>query len=98
MSNPFYTAIYELVAQIPNGRVTSYGAIARALGHPRSARTVGWAMAHCPEGLPWQRVVMADGAIAAGEYAALRRAILEDEGVSFLPDGRVDMKKAGWTP
>jgi methylated-DNA-protein-cysteine methyltransferase-like protein len=71
----------------------SYGQIARELGKPRGARQVGWAMRHCPEGLPWWRVVMADGAITGGDYAAMRRAELEAEGVKFLPDGRVDMKK-----
>ena len=89
--NPFFQQVYAIVAQIPEGRVMSYGQIAHALGRPRAAREVGWAMRHCPEGLPWQRVVMANGAIAGGEYAALRRQLLEDEGVAFLDDGRVDM-------
>jgi len=86
----FAQAVYEIVASIPHGCVISYGDIARALGNPRGARQVGWAMANCPEGLPWWRVVMADGKIAGGEWAGQRRAMLEDEGVPFLPDGRVD--------
>jgi methylated-DNA-protein-cysteine methyltransferase-like protein len=57
---------------------------------------VGWAMANCPENLPWQRVVMADGSVAGGTWAEIRRVLLKDEGVSFLPNGRVDMKKCAW--
>jgi methylated-DNA-protein-cysteine methyltransferase-like protein len=50
----------------------------------------------CPEHLPWQRVVKADGTIAGNAtYAAIRREALQAEGVPFLPDGRVDMKQCG---
>jgi len=88
--------VYEIVGQIPYGKVISYGEIARMLGRPRAAREVGWAMRNCPDGLPWQRVVMADGSIAGGIYTDMRRAILESEGVAFLPDGRVDMSGCRW--
>ena len=94
--NPFFKQVYAIVEQIPPGKVVSYGQIARMLGRPRAAREVGWAMRCCPESLPWQRVVMADGSITGGEYAELRRALLEDEGVTFLPDGRVDMGFCRW--
>jgi methylated-DNA-protein-cysteine methyltransferase-like protein len=87
----FFERVYDIVARVPHGRVVSYGQIARVLGNPRAARGVGWACAVCPEHLPWQRVVMADGAIAGGAFADMRRALLESEGVTFLPDGRVDM-------
>ena len=60
---------------------------------PRAARQVGWAIAKSEIDIPWQRVVKADGAVAGGEHAQLRRALLEAEGVGFLPDGRVDMEK-----
>ncbi len=66
------------------------------LGSPRAARQVGWAMRRCPDGLPWQRVVMADGTITGGAYAERRRALLEAEGVRFLPVGRVDMRACRW--
>ena len=62
----FFARVYDIVAQIPYGRATSYGQIARLLGSPRAARQVGWAMSTCPEELPWHRVVKADGSIAAG--------------------------------
>jgi len=91
MSNPFFEQVYAIVGQIPRGRVMSYGQIARELGRPRAAREVGWAMRYCPDHLPWQRVVKADGAITGGEYADMRRQLLAAEGVAFLPDGRVDM-------
>jgi methylated-DNA-protein-cysteine methyltransferase-like protein len=94
--NPFFEQVYAIVERIPCGRAVSYGQIARMLGRPRAAREVGWAMRCCPEGLPWQRVVMADGSVTGGVYADMRRALLEDEGVAFLPDGRVDMDVCGW--
>ena len=90
--NTFFGQVYAIVGQIPYGQVASYGQIALMLGQPRAARQVGWAMRCCPDNLPWQRVVMADGSITGGVYADVRRALLEAEGVAFLPDGRVDMK------
>ena len=83
----FYARVYALVGQIPPGRVVSYGQIAWALGAPRMARQVGWAMRRCSDALPWQRVVRADGSIAGGGYAALRRALLEGEGIPSPPTG-----------
>ena len=83
----FYARVYALVGQIPPGRVVSYGQIAWALGAPRMARQVGWAMRRCSDALPWQRVV---------RYAALRRALLEGEGIPFTADGRVDMARCAW--
>ncbi|MEA4964413.1 MAG: MGMT family protein [Oscillospiraceae bacterium] len=96
MEHSFFECVYQAVARIPPGKVVSYGQIAWMLGAPRAARQVGWAMRRCPDGLPWQRVVMADGSVAGGEFAALRRALLEGEGVAFLPDGRVDMARCQW--
>jgi len=91
--NPFYAQVYEIVKKVPCGKVISYGLIARILGRPRSAREVGRAMRICPEpdNIPWQRVVMADGSITGGQFADMRKAMLESEGVLFLPDGRVNM-------
>ena len=89
--NEFYSQVYELVEKIPRGKVISYSQIARVLGYPRAARAVGRAMRFCPEHLPWQRVVMADGAITGGA-SDIRRSFLEAEGVFFLSDGRVNMK------
>ena len=93
---PFNEQVYSIVEKIPCGMVVSYGQIAWMLGRPRGARLVGWAMRNCPEHLPWQRVVKADGTIADGGHPEIRRALLEAEGVPFLPDGRVDMKNCLW--
>jgi len=93
----FNKRVYGIVAEIPFGKVISYGEIARILGRPRSAREVGWAMRHCPDHLPWQRVVMADGSITGGIYAEIRKALLELENVTFLPNGKVDMTTSRWT-
>jgi methylated-DNA-protein-cysteine methyltransferase-like protein len=92
----FAEQVYEIVARIPKGKVVTYGSIARMLGKPRGAREVGWAMRNCPEGYPWQRVVMADGSITGGGYAEMRRDLLESEGVVFTGDGKVDMKECRW--
>lgn len=91
MAESFFQSVYAVVAQIPYGRVMTYGDIAKALGYPRRARFVGFAMRACPDHLPWHRVVMADGSITGGEWAPIRRSLLKEEGVPFLPDGRVDL-------
>ena len=96
MQETLFSRVYEIVARIPEGRVASYGQIALMLGQPRGARQVGWAMRACPDGLPWQRVVRNNGEIAGGGYAEVRRALLEGEGIAFLPDGRIDMEKCRW--
>ena len=92
----FSEQVYSIIEQIPFGKVVSYGQIAKMLNRPRAAREVGWAMRHCPEGLPWQRVVMADGSITGGVYAELRKSLLQSENVVFLPDGRVNMELCRW--
>jgi methylated-DNA-protein-cysteine methyltransferase related protein len=90
--NSFFQQVYAVVGQIPSGSVVSYGQIARMMGRPRAAREVGRAMRYCPEELPWQRVVMADGSIKGGMSADMRKVLLKAEGVTFLKDGRVDME------
>lgn len=94
----FYERVYEVVALIPPGKVVSYGQIAALLGNPRGARMVGWALRACPEELPWQRVVMADGSITGGVWAELRRELLLEEGIELSLDGRVDMNRYRWMP
>lgn len=94
----FFARVYEVVALVPRGKVISYGQIAALLGSPRSARQVGWALSTCPEELPWQRVVKADGSVTGGEYEELRRKLLAEEQVEFLTDGRVNMEAHRWSP
>jgi methylated-DNA-protein-cysteine methyltransferase-like protein len=97
----FYAAVYRLVAQIPAGKVTSYGQIARWLGHPSAARAVGYALHAVPAGsdIPWQRVINAAGRISSRcdrHYEAIQRALLEAEGVRFDSYGNVDLGRFGW--
>jgi methylated-DNA-protein-cysteine methyltransferase-like protein len=96
----FFEQVYVLVRCIPPGTVASYGQIARMLGQPHAARTVGWALRGTPEesAIPWQRVVNAAGRISISdpEAAAEQRRLLEGEGVVFDPDDRIDMTRFGW--
>lgn len=92
----FSARVYRLVALIPRGKVLSYGRIARMLGAPGAARQVGWAMRHCPDDLPWHRVVKADGTIAKGGFPPLRRAMLEAEGIRFTEEGVLDTGRHLW--
>lgn len=92
--------VYRLVKQIPRGRVTTYGAIAKAIREPGGARVVGYAMAATPsgKGIPWHRVVSAGGKIRMPEpHASRQRRLLETEGVA-LGVHSVDMKIYGWLP
>ena len=92
----FSQRVYQIVSRIPYGRVVSYGQVAFALGSPRSARQVGWAMHKCPEDVPWHRVVNGKGMISLpSPGSALQRALLEDEGVVFDND-RIDLDRYGW--
>lgn len=98
----FNARVYAVVSSIPPGRVMGYGHVAGALGHPRMARQVGWALAALPagSGVPWQRVIRSSGALALqGDptRGALQRALLEEEGVRFDGD-RVPMDRYGWAP
>lgn len=94
----FFRRVYGLTRRIPRGRVTTYGALARALGVPRGARTVGWALGACPEDVPWHRVVNAQGGISFRPSPGFRlqRALLRAEGVRFNRRGRIDLMKYGW--
>ena len=96
-----FERIYEVVRAIPRGTVASYGQVARLAGNPRWARVVGYAL-HVnpdPEETPCYRVVTKDGRTSpAFAYGGsdIQRAMLEADGVEFLPDGRVDMARFAW--
>jgi methylated-DNA-protein-cysteine methyltransferase-like protein len=101
MTTLFFQQVHQVVRLIPPGCVATYGQIACLLGQPRAARTVGWALRSTPEDgdVPWQRVLNARGAISFGVRspgASLQRALLEEEGVVFDDQGRVDLKVYGW--
>ena len=91
--------VYQLVKQIPRGRVLSYGALAKFLRLPGGARTAGRAMSATPsgKGIPWHRVVGERGKILIREpYASLQKKLLESEGVK-VTESRVDLKTHLWT-
>jgi methylated-DNA-protein-cysteine methyltransferase-like protein len=97
----FYDAVYILVRDIPRGRVMTYGQVAAALGAPRAARAVGYAMRAAPDGVPWQRVLNRHGGISPrgeGEGALVQRTLLERERVKFRNDDTCDLKKYRWEP
>ena len=97
-SPTFFVRVYTLVRRVPHGRVVTYGQVARALGAPRAARTVGWAMRVAPESVPWHRVVNARGEIALRPTTGYheQRARLKAEGIRFDRAGRIDLDKYGW--
>ena len=89
---PLVTAISEAIRKVPRGRVSTYGAIARAAGYPRCARHVGRVLKQVA-GLPWQRILGSGGRISLSREAALeQRFLLESEGVRFRGK-RVDLKQ-----
>lgn len=91
----FHARVYAVVHTVPAGFVTTYGDVAAALGSPRVARHVGWALAALEdESVPWHRVINAKGEISGRgelERADLQRTLLELEGVVFR-NHRVDLK------
>jgi len=96
-----YQQIYQMVSLIPEGRVASYGQIARLIGLPRNARQVGYALAALPEEheIPWHRVVNIKGEISSRSkagYEDYQRILLEEEGVEFSPAGRIYLKQFLW--
>ncbi|KEZ78938.1 MGMT family protein [Salinisphaera hydrothermalis] len=99
MSSPLsHERIFAVVRRIPLGRVATYGQIARLVGRPRAARQIGYAMHRCPPGLPWHRVINAQGRISLppdSTSALTQRRRLIEEGVVFIA-GRVDLTRYGW--
>ena len=94
-----FTLIHQQVARIPFGRVCTYGQIAKLVGNPRLSRVVGYALKAAPDDLPCQRVVTKDGTLIDAFTPMGRethRLLLEMEGVTFTPDGRVEMEKYYW--
>ena len=105
----FNRQVWALVRQIPPGKVTTYGQIAALIGPPPGtdpkgylafgARWVGGAMADCPAGVPWQRVINSQGKVSLrpASGGSNQRQLLESEGVTFDERDRVDFKTYGWS-
>ncbi|GAB2839162.1 MGMT family protein [Ferruginibacter profundus] len=100
----FFQDVYEVVRQIPKGRVTSYGAIAAYLGTRLSARMVGWAMngaGSATPKVPAQRVVNRNGMLSGKHHfgtPTLMEELLKKDGVAVKNDTVVDFKKRFWDP
>lgn len=97
-----YRAVWKTIADIPFGKVATYGQIAELAGLPRQARLVGYALHNTPDGcaLPWHRVINAQGRISFPKDSEPYRRQLErlsEEGVEFI-GGRVDLQLYRWRP
>jgi len=94
--------VYDIVRQIPAGRVMTYGQIAEILGEGYTARTVGYVMHGADsENVPWQRVINAQGKCSTGKMTLpvnLQQSLLESEGIAFNANGKCDLNVVLWTP
>jgi methylated-DNA-protein-cysteine methyltransferase-like protein len=103
----YYEQVWNIVRQIPFGKVAAYGQIAKMIPPPAGVeieayaafapRWVGGAMAACPDDVPWQRVINSQGKISEREGAQRQRQLLESEEIIFDAKDRVDLKKYGWS-
>jgi len=99
----FFERVYELVKQIPFGKVCTYGIIAKSLGATRSARMVGWAMnaSHNREDIPAHRVVNRNGLLTGKHHfegTHLMQQLLESEGIEIKDNKIVNLEKHLWSP
>src|SRR5215207_9146064 len=94
--------VYDIVSQIPPGRVMTYGQIAGILGEGYTPRTVGYVMHGADsEKVPWQRVINSQGACSTGKMTLpvnLQQGMLESEGIVFSEKGKCDLRKYQWYP
>ena len=101
-SNNFLSKVYEVVIQIPEGRVTSYGAIARYLASPQSSRMVGWALNKVNTfDIPAHRVLNRKG-VLTGKFhfdgITLMQQLLENEGIRIIDNQVQDFENVFWDP
>lgn len=100
----FFSKVYEVTRLIPEGRVTSYGAIASFLGSPGAARMVGWALNNChhlEEFIPAHRVVNRTGLLSGKHHfpgVNMMKELLESEGILVVDDRVQDFEKVFWDP
>ncbi|MFN2609929.1 MAG: MGMT family protein [Actinomycetota bacterium] len=98
---PFRAAVFDVVSQIPAGKVADIGAIAESLGYPPDAsRLVGWVIQSASPDVPWHRVTDNDGALPQrpGRHPIEQAALLGNEGIDVLPGPKVDLDRYGWKP
>lgn len=99
----FAERVYRVVRQVPSGSVTTYGTVAAVLGERRGARMVGWVLSRCPEDVSVcaHRVVNRYGELSGGwawGHPDIMRQLLIDEGITFLDEYQVDIKRHLWIP
>jgi methylated-DNA-protein-cysteine methyltransferase-like protein len=99
----FFHDVFDVVRLIPEGRVTSYGAIAKYLGSPRSSRMVGWAMnaSHSEQNVPAHRVVNRNGLLTGKMHFSppeRMEELLKTEGIKVIKDQIVNFKEVYWDP
>ncbi|KGT94922.1 methyltransferase [Erwinia typographi] len=95
----FQQRVYQILAAIPYGKVTTYGDIARLAGSPRAARQVGGVLKRLPKGskLPWHRVINRLGEISlSGDNLDRQRQALLEEGIEVSPEGKIVLKQYRW--
>ena len=98
----FSTTVIKIIKQIPMGKVSTYGKIAILAGNPRGARQVSWILHSSSKkyNLPWHRVINSKGIIAMksidGKYS--HKEMLEKEGIEFISEFEVNLKKFLWQP
>ena len=100
MKDNFFHKVYALVRQIPEGKVTTYGAIGSYLGSAKSARMVGWALNKCPNDVPAHRVVNQKGLLTGKihfEGITLMQQLLENEGLVIENNQIIDLEKHLWS-
>lgn len=97
----FFQKVYAIVRLIPEGKVTTYGAVGKYLGSAKSARMVGWALNKCPSDVPAHRVVNQKGILTGKIHfdgITLMQQLLENEGVVIQNNQIVDLEKHLWEP
>ena len=99
-SNDFFDDVYKLVRLIPKGNVSTYGAIANALGKSGAARQVGYALNCCPDDVPAHRVLNRKGVLSGKNYFGGERMkeLLEFEGLKVEKDTLVNFENYFWDP
>lgn len=100
MPKSFYERVIDIIKNIPEGRVATYGQVARYAGNPRASRQVAYILHSSTEreSLPWHRVINSKGSISLRQKHGyeLQKQMLEKEGITFDDRNRVDLECFGW--